>query len=131
MSNFNFAGTSPIPFVAGGTIEQYRAVVMDSTAHQVVAGSAIAGVAIGASLTSASSGDQISIQTMGVAKLTASDAITVGAEVMVTASGAGKVSIAAGATARSIGVALSAAGANGDVIDVLLATPALAGPANT
>jgi hypothetical protein len=131
MADYNFAGSEPLPFVAGGTIVKNRVVVLDSTEGQVVAGSAIAGVGLGCSLNAAVAGEQVKVQTMGIAKLTASAAITLGAEVMVTASGAGKVSTASGATARAIGVALQAAGADGDIISVLVCLPAVTGPATS
>lgn len=128
----NLLGTSPLGFIAGGTIAQYRAVVLDSTEGQVVAGSAITNVPVGASMTSATSGGTVLVQPFGKVKLTASAAISLGAQVMVTASGAGKVSTASGATAVSIGLALQAAGADGDIIEVLLhAGPNVAGPANS
>lgn len=131
MATTNMQGVSPAGYIAGGTIAQYRAVKLDSTAGQVVAASAIADVAVGASLQSASSGETVPVQSFGKAKLTASDAISLGAQVMVTASGAGKISTAAGATAQSIGIALEAAGADGDIIEVLLQVPPVNGPANS
>lgn len=131
MAESNYLGVSPAPFVAGGTIEQYRVVEFSAAPNVVTAANAIADLSLGVSLTSAASGDPVPCQVFGIAKVTASAAITAGAEVMVTASGAGKVETAAGATARSIGVALSAAGADGDVINVLLCLPTLKGPANS
>lgn len=132
MSDYNTQGVSPLGFIAGGTIAQYRAVKLDSTAGQVVAATAITDNTVGASMVSASSGQTLSVQTFGKVKLTASAAITLGDQVMVTASGAGKVSTAAGATAKSIGVALEAASADGDIIEVLLhGGPNVNGPANT
>lgn len=130
MAQSNMLGVSPAGFVAGGTIAQYRAVILDSTAGQVVAGSAITDICVGASLQSGTSGGTIPVQMFGKVKLTASAAIALGAQVMVTAAGAGKVSTAAGATAKSIGVALEAAGADGDIIEVLLHAPNVNGPAN-
>lgn len=132
MVMMNLQGISPLPMKAGGTIAQYRVVKLDSTEGQVVAASAIADVSFGASLTSAVANDQVAIQTAGVAKLTASAAISLGDQVMVTASGSGKVSTAAGATAKSLGVALQAAAADGDIIMVkLTGLPNVNGPANT
>ncbi len=131
MANFNTRGVSPDSMKAGsGGVLQYRAVALDSTEGQVVATSAITDIAYGASMTSGSAGDQILIQRYGKAKLTASAAISIGAQVMPTASGSGKVMTAAGATAKSLGVALQAAGADGDIIEVELATPNVNGPAN-
>lgn len=131
MALYNTQGVSPIGFVAGGTIAQYRAVKLHSVEGQVVASAAIADVSIGASMDAASSGDLVTVQTFGKVKLTASAAIALGAQVMVTAAGAGKVSTAAGATAVSIGIALQAAGDDGDIIEVQLVAPRVAGPANS
>lgn len=131
MSDSNMQGISPLGFIAGGTIAQYRAVKLDSTVGQVVAASAITDNVVGVSLISATSGLPVTLQTAGKVKVTASAAITLGDQVMVTASGAGKVSTASGATAKSIGIALEAAGADGDIIEVLLQTPNVNGPANT
>lgn len=132
MALYNTQNVSPIGFVAGGAISQYRAVKLHTTEGQVVAASAIADVAIGASMDAATaSGQLVTVQTSGKAKLTASAAIALGAQVMVTASGSGKVSTASGATAVSIGIALQAAGADGDIIEVQLVTPTVAGPANS
>lgn len=131
MALYNFLGTSPLNMTAGGTIAQHRLVKLDSTAGQVVVTSAITDLAIGAVNISAVSGDPVPVQTMGVVKLTASGAITLGDEVMPTSSGSGKVVTSSGATAKSVGVALEAALADGDVIAVLLCCPALKGPANS
>lgn len=131
MADFNNLGVALLPFKAGGSIGQNRLVKLDSTAGQVVVTSAITDAAVGVATVSASSGDLVSVQCVGVAKLVASGAVSLGDEVMPTASGSGKVVTSSGATARSIGVALEAAGADGDVIAVLLCTPALKGPANS
>lgn len=131
MANFNLAGTSAVPMVAGGTIAQYRALEFSAAPNVVTAANAIADITLGASMTSASSGEQLMVQIAGIAKMTASAAITAGAEVMVTASGSGKVSTAAGATANSLGVALTAALADGDVVEVLLHVPNVKGAANS
>lgn len=131
MAQSNSQNVAPLSFVAGGTIAQYRAVKLHTTEGQVVASAAIADLSIGASLESASTGGLVPVQNFGKVKLTASAAITLGDQVMVTAAGAGKVSTAAGATAKSIGVALQAALADGDIIEVQLVAPNVNGPANT
>lgn len=130
MANYNLYGVSPTSYKCGGTVGQFRLVKLDSTEGQVVVTSAITDSAVGASMESGSTGDLIPVQTFGKVKLTASDAISIGAQVMPTASGSGKVVTAAGATAKSIGIALQASGADGDIIEVLLAAPAVNGPAN-
>lgn len=132
MALANDLGVAPAPFLAGGAITQYRMVKSDSTAGRVVAATAIADVALGVALNTASAaGDPVQVQTFGIAKVTASAAVTLGDELMVTASGAGKVSTASGATAQTIGVALEAATADGDIITVLLACPGVKRAANS
>lgn len=131
MANFNLLGVSPQSFIAGGTIGANRLVKADSTAGQCVATSAITDAAIGVATIPASAGDLVPVQQFGKAKVVASDAISVGAQVMPTAAGDGKCVTAAGATAKSIGIALTAAGADGDVIEVQLGVPAINGPANS
>jgi hypothetical protein len=131
MSTSNFLGTSPISFVAGGTITQYAMVKLHSTAGQVVVTDAIADLAIGVALTGAATGGTVAVQTFGRAKVVAGDVIALGAQVMCKAAAAGNVLTAAGATAKSVGVALMASGADGDIIEVLLATPNVNGVANS
>lgn len=132
MADFNTFGTSFASFVAGGTISKNRAVCMDGTnANQVVACSLITDIAIGIATEDATSGYQVTVQLFGKAKVVASASTSVGDQLMPTASGSGKVSTAAGATAKSMGLGLQAAGADGDVIEVLLATPNVNGPANS
>lgn len=132
MATFNLQGISPISFTAGGTIGINRAVKLDSTAGQVVVTSAITDVCVGVAIQSGTSGTLVAVQTSGVAKMVASDAIALNAQVMPTASGSGKVVTAAGATAKSLGVALQASGADGDVIEVLLHSgPNVNGVANS
>lgn len=131
MAHYNYQGISPIPGVAGGTINPYRVVKL-SAADTFVVSDAIADLSVGVSgPTTLATGDQFPVQTDGVAMLTASAAISAGAEVMVTASGAGKISTLAGATARSIGQAQNAAAADGDVISVKLNLPTTLGPVAT
>lgn len=130
MADSNFQGVSPQSFIAGGSISQYRCVEL-SAENTVTATDAITDVVIGVSLESASTGGLVPVQQFGKAKLTASAAIAVGAQVMPTASGAGKVSTASGATAKSIGIALTASNNDGEVIEVQLALPPVSGPANS
>lgn len=131
MANSNMLGVSPAGYLAGATVTQYRLVKLDSTAGTVIHTTAITDVGLGAALQTASTGGTVPVQMFGKVKLTASDAISLGAQVMPTASGAGKVVTAAGATAKSCGIALEAAGADGDIIEVLLVAPAVNGPANS
>lgn len=125
----NYQGTAPITLKAAGAINANRCVELDSNGD-VTATNAIADDVIGVAEETVASGEYVTIQTMGVAKLTASAAIAIGAQVMPTASGAGKVSTSSGATAKSIGIALSAAAADGEVIEVLLRL-GVNGPANS
>ena len=131
MANSNQMGVSPAGYIAGATVTQYRLVKLDSTAGQVIHTTAITDVGLGAALQTASTGGTVPVQQFGKVKLTASDAISLGAQVMPTAAGAGKIVTAAGATAKSCGIALEAAGADGDIIEVLLVAPAVNGPANS
>lgn len=131
MSDYNYQGVSPQSFIAGGTIGANRLVKADSTAGQAVVTSAITDAAIGVALIGGDAGALIPVQQFGKAKIVASDAIVVGAQVMPTASGSGKCVTAAGGSAKSIGIALTAAGADGDIIEVQLGVPAINGPANS
>jgi hypothetical protein len=120
MADSNFLGVSPQSFLAGAAITANRLVEL-SAADTVTATDAITDLPLGVALVAATAaGDLVPVQQFGVAKLTASAAISVGAQVMPTASGAGKVSTSSGATARTVGVALEAAGADGDIIKVQL-----------
>lgn len=132
MSNVsNDMGISPLGFKAGGTVAIHRLVVLDSTAGQCVATSAITNVALGASLNAASSGDNVAVQQHGVALLRlGAGGATLGAQLMPEASGEGDAVIAAGATAVSVGIALKA-GDEGETIPVLLCCPNLRAPANS
>jgi hypothetical protein len=130
MADSNLLGVSPQSFIAGGVVPINVLVMLDSTANQVVVTTGITSVAFGASLVSAASGGLVAVQQFGKAKLTATGAISLGAQVMPAAAGGGLIDTAAGATAVSIGIALQAAGASGDVIEVQLAVPPVKGPAN-
>lgn len=118
-------------YVAGGAIEANRLVKYDSTEGQVVVTSAITDIAIGVSLTKAASGQNVEVQTRGVAKVTVSDVVAIGAQLMPTSSGSGKAVTAAGATAVSCGVAEQVSAADGEIVRVRLCTPNLKGPANS
>lgn len=131
MANSNQMGISPAGYVAGGTIGQYVLVKLHSTAGQCVVTTAITDVALGASLTSASSGGTVAVQQFGKVKLTAKAAISLGAQVMPDSGGSGLIATASGATAKSCGIALEAATAENDIIEVLLAAPNVNGPANS
>jgi len=128
---YNFAGASPLPFIAGGAITANSMVKVDTTAGQVVACTAITDAAIGVCLDgAAASGEQVLVQIFGVAEVRAGATITAGQELMVKNSGTGELDVAAGATARSVGWALQG-GASGDTIAVLLAGPAPKAPPNS
>lgn len=119
-------------FIAGGAITANRLVKADSTAGQVIVTTAITDRILGVALKTVASGEQVEVMLGSgmTAKVTASDAVSLGAEVMPTASGAGKCVTAAGATAVSCGIALSASAADGEVIEVLL-RPSVKSPANS
>jgi hypothetical protein len=131
MSTSNLLGSAPQSVLSGAAVGQYRLVTV-SAANTGIVTTAITDAPIGVSMTSAAAaGELVPLQTMGIAKIVASAAVAIGAQVMPTAAGAGKCATAAGATAKSIGIAMSAAGADGDVIEVLLALPAVNRPANS
>lgn len=119
MAEFNLQGVSPMSFIAGGTIVANRLVEL-SAANTVTATDAITDLPVGVALIGGSTGDLIPVQFAGKAKISASAAVSVGAQVMPTASAAGQCSTSSGATARTIGQALTAAGADGDIIEVQL-----------
>lgn len=130
MADYNLRGSTPAGFLAGAAIGINRAVKLDSTAGRVIATSAIADDCEGVAMNAVTAvGQTVSVQKTGKAKMVASAAIALNAQVMPTAAGAGKISTAAGATAKSIGKALQAAGADGDVIEVELQL-GVNGPAN-
>ncbi len=130
MATSNLLGVSPQSLISGAAIGINRCVKLSAVNTGIVT-TAITETPIGIALISAAgAGELVPLQTVGIAKCVAAEAITIGTEVMCTSSGAGKVSIAAGATAKSIGVAMSASGADGDTIEILLALPGVKGPAN-
>ena len=130
MAQSNLLGFSAAGFVAGGTIPVNTMVKLDTTAGQVVVTTAITEVPFGAAMTSAVSGGTVKVQTHGIAKVTASGIIALGAQVVASTDGKVETFTGIGATAYSCGVALTAAAAAGDVIEVMLATPPVAGPTN-
>lgn len=132
MALYNTQNVAPAGFVAGGVIGQYRLVKLDTTEGRVVVTSAIGDVAFGASMDAATAAGQlVTVQQFGKVKLTTSDAVALGAQLMPTNAGSGKVVTASGASARTIGIALQASGADGDVIEVQLIAPIGNGPANS
>ena len=101
-----------------------------SAANTGIVTTAINDTAIGVALNAATgAGELVAIQTHGVAKCVAKEAISVGDQVMCYASEAGKIGVAAGATAIAIGVAMEAATADGDTIAVQLSLPGTDRPA--
>lgn len=120
MANFNLQGTTPDSFISGAAITANRLVKI-SAANTVIATAAITDLPVGAAMTAATaSGELVTIQKFGRAKLCAAAAISAGAQVMPDGGGGGKVATSSGATARTIGQALEAAGADGDIIEVEL-----------
>lgn len=127
----NFQGVAPLSLKAGAAITANRVVKLDSTEGQVIHSTAITDLPMGVALQTVASGEQVSVQTIGIAKCVAGAAIALGAEVMCTASGDGKVTTAAGATARSIGVAMQDASGDGAIVTVRIGGPGLKTPANS
>lgn len=131
MANSNLLGFSKQGFVAGAAIAKNVMVKLDSTAGQVIVTTAITEIPFGATLTSTTAaGQTIEIQSHGIAKVTASGIIALGAQVVASTDGKVETFTGIGATALSCGVALQAAAAAGDVIEVMLATPPVFGPTN-
>ena len=121
-------------FIAGEALEANRCVKYDSTEGQVVYSGAITDIVIGVTTQKVASGEQVIVQTKGVAKIaTTAAAVSLGAEVMPDSSTGGRILTAAGATARSVGVAASAGGGTtaGELIRVRLNIPNLKGPPNS
>ena len=131
MAQSNQLGFSNTGWVAGAAIAKNVMVKLDTTAGQVIVTTAITEVAFGVTLTSTSAaGQTITVQQHGIAKVTASGIIALGAQVVASTDGKVETFTGIGATAISCGVALTAAGAAGDVIEVMLATPVVFGPTN-
>ena len=131
MAQSNLLGFSKQGFLAGAAIAKNVMVKLDTTAGQVIVTTAITEVPFGVTLTSTSAaGQTIEIQSHGIAKVTASGAIALGAQVVASTDGKIETFTGIGATAFSCGVALTAALLDGDVIEVQLATPPVSGPTN-
>lgn len=128
-----YSDSDVIRMKAGAAVTKHRAVKLDTTVDTVIHSVAIADLTVGVSLNTVASGEWVSVQVRGIAKLEAAAAITLGDEVMVQAASAdGSIATSAGATARSLGVALEGAtNGDADVISVLLRCPTLKGPANS
>jgi hypothetical protein len=132
MSYEVYAGTQVVRMKAGAAVVKSRALKPGSAVNEVIHAVDITDLVVGVALNSADSGDWVSVQIGGIAKMEAAEAITVWAEVMVQdAANDGSIAPAAGATARSLGVALVAATADGDIIPVQLRLPTLKGPPNS
>lgn len=113
----NLQGVAPITLKAAGTVPAYRTLKLDTNGDVVVT-TAITEDVIGVSLKAAASGEYVEVQTAGIAKVTASAAISIAGQVMPGASG--KVAASSGATSKSIGIALTASAADLETIEVLL-----------
>ncbi len=122
MAVSNLAGSAPLSFLAGGVVGINRVVKM-SAANTVVVSTAIAENCVGVARNAAAAGELVTVQTSGIAKCVAKEAISVGGQVMAYAAEAGKIGAAAGATAVVIGIAMEEATADGDTIAVLLSMP--------
>lgn len=122
---YNYLGVSPLSMKvgAGGVAKDTLVKLLTTADETVVASAGITDETFGVAQTTQSAGDQVSVQTYGVARVIASAAITAGDKLMF-ATGA-KVATASGATAKVVGVALEAATADGQVIKAFLRTPAL------
>ena len=126
----NLLGFSPQGFVATIATAKFVVVMLDSTEGKVVVTTAITDMPIGVTTASAAAGGTVALQQSGVAKVTASGIIALGAQVVASADGKVETFTGIGATALSMGVALQASGATGDVIEVQLHCPPVFSPAN-
>lgn len=113
-----------ISFVAGGTISVGDIVKMDSTANQVIRCAAATDVMIGVATIDAVSGEDVSVQITGTAKITAEGNIVAGNDIGLAATptyhGVAVTLAAGGGTLRrTLGVALEAA-ADGEKFEVLI-----------
>lgn len=116
-------------FQCGGAIAQFTAVKMGADTNHVVAAVAD-NMAIGvaqavASAAEATAGKAIPVRMMGITRMVAGDAVTMGAAVKVDASGRAIPLAAATPNQNQIGIAQKAATAAGQIIFVLL-TPGVA-----
>lgn len=127
MATYNPLNVDFFSMPAGGTIAQGALCKLSS--GTLVVTTAITDDVIGVAVTSAVSGDNVSVQMFGIAKVLAGATITAGQELMPIAAATGRADVAAGATAKSIGFALDA-GAAGELIRVVLRLSAK-GPANS
>jgi len=125
----NYAGSSPVPFVAGGDIIKDTFVKLDSTEGRVVQATAATESIIGVALNAAASGEPVQVQISGIASVITNGTLTLNDEVEVAADG--EATTAGGATALSVGVALQTATADQDRCSILLAVPGVKRPANS
>jgi hypothetical protein len=130
-TSVNNLGIAPMSFIAGEAITANKCVKLHTAEGQVVHTTAITESVIGVALDTVASGEEVSVQLVGVVKCTASGAVTLGDEVMPTASGAGKSVTIGGATAKGFGVALQDAAGDGALYSVLIGVVATKTPASS
>lgn len=123
---YNYGGSVPRAYQAAGTIAVGELCMLDTSGNVLVT-SAITSDVEGVAITPASSGDMVTLQQAGVAKVKTSAAVTAGDQVMPGANG--KAATSSGATAKSFGKALTTDAADGEFIAVRLAL-GVNGPAN-
>lgn len=107
-------------YIAGGAIPYGSCVMYDSTEGQVVVTTGITVKCIGVAMNTAASGEQVEVQTSGVAPTLTSGICTVGVGVVPGASGKCVTEAGAGATAMSFGIAEQTTTADGTVLRVRL-----------
>ena len=122
--------TAAFTMKAGEAIAANHLVKLDSTEGQVVNCSAITDVPVGVAIQTVASGESVSIQMFGIAKLVAAGSVSLGAQLMPYTSPTGTVATASGATAVSCAVALQDA-ADTATFTALLAPVPVKGPANS
>lgn len=128
MALYDYAGSTPVRFLAGDTIIANTFVKIGAAANTVLQATAATETIIGVALQAAVVGDYVPVQIAGIAKVITNGTCALG-EVEVAADG--EATTAGGATAYSVGVCLAAASADQDVVPVLLACPAVKRPPNS
>ena len=116
---------------AGGTITKGALLKLDTTEGQVIVTTAITDLVIGVAVEAAASGDEVAIQTYGIALVSIGSAVALGDQLMPIGTGSGLCATGAGATAKNFGVALMPGAATPDFVRVLLACPNVNGIVQT
>ncbi len=126
----NYEAGNVNTYIAGAAIPAGSCVMYDSTEGQVVVTTGVAVLCIGVAINTAATGENVQIQTGGVAKVLTSGICTLGVGVVPGASGKCVTDAGSGATAYSFGIAEQTTTADGTLLRVRLAL-SLKAPANS